>query len=60
MSLILNVASDEPIQSTHCDELWFLIVEFERRFEYVELVRPRINLFNNPTAVENEDVLHFN
>jgi len=36
---------------THIDEL---IVEFKRRFEEVELMRPQINLFNNPIAVEIE------
>jgi len=36
---------------THLDEL---TVEFERRFEEVELMRPQINLFNNPMAVEIE------
>lgn len=36
---------------THIDEL---IVEFKRRFEEIELMRPQINLFNNPMAVEIE------
>jgi len=36
---------------THLDEL---TVEFERRFEEVELMRPQINLFNNKMAVEIE------
>ena len=36
---------------THLDEL---TVEFEKRFEEVELMRPQINLFNNPMAVEIE------
>lgn len=35
----------------HLDEL---IVEFERRLENVELMCPRINLFNNPLVVEIE------
>ncbi|XP_025412100.1 general transcription factor II-I repeat domain-containing protein 2-like [Sipha flava] len=34
---------------THIDEL---IVEFKRRFEEIELMRPQINLFNNPMSVE--------
>lgn len=32
---------------THLEEL---IVDFERRSEKIELIRLRINLFNNPTA----------
>jgi len=31
-----------------------LTVEFERRFEEVELMRPQINLFNYPMVVEIE------
>jgi len=31
-----------------------LTVELERRFEEVELLRPQINLLNNPMAVKIE------
>jgi len=34
--------------------LYELTVEFERRFEEIELMRPQINLFNNTMAVEIE------
>lgn len=56
---ITQIESDDEFNIerciTHLDEL---IVEFERRFEDVKLIRPQINLFNNRMA--GEKMFHYN
>jgi len=53
---IIKTELDDEFNFEHCiTHLDELTVEFERRFEEVELLRSQINLFNNPMAVKIEE-----
>jgi hypothetical protein len=52
---VIKQEFDNEFHFEHCiNHIDELIVEFKRRFEEVELMRPQINLFNNPMSVEIE------